>query len=232
MRWSIRTAPPNPENANTHVRGSEGLTKAHINHGGIYRPRDGQVCIDTSLSHSASYLPWPDNVLHKALEEAYPQMQWLIMAGLYLGQREQDDIKLLWSHYDGVKIAVLQQKTGKCRWIEAHPRLKEVLDGIPRTAATIFTTQRGQVWTGSNMQHQIQKHMKDIGFPGYSRHGLRKNAVIGLLEAGCTTHEVMSATGQTEQMVAHYALQVSQKKMAASAIDKLARADGTGTKGR
>ena len=51
-------------------------------------------------------------------------------------------------------------------------------------------------------------------------HGLRKSAVVTLLEAGCTTAEVQAITGQSMQMVEHYTKQVSQKKLAASAILK------------
>lgn len=36
-------------------------------------------------------------------------------------------------------------------------------------------------------------------------HGLRKNAVNALLEAGCTIAEVSAITGQTHQVVEHYA---------------------------
>jgi len=37
--------------------------------------------------------------------------------------------------------------------------------------------------------------MKKTGHEGYSRHGLRKNATIELLEAGCTPDEVKAITG-------------------------------------
>jgi hypothetical protein len=36
-------------------------------------------------------------------------------------------------------------------------------------------------------------------------HGLRKSAVVMLLEAGATEGEVAAVTGQSMQMVAHYA---------------------------
>ena len=51
-------------------------------------------------------------------------------------------------------------------------------------------------------------------------HGLRKSAVVFLLEAGCTDAEVSSITGQSRQMVEHYAKQVNQKKLAAAAVLK------------
>lgn len=51
-------------------------------------------------------------------------------------------------------------------------------------------------------------------------HGLRKSAVVFLLEAGCTVPEVSAITGQSHQMVEHYAKEVNQKKLAAAAILK------------
>ncbi len=61
-------------------------------------------------------------------------------------------------------------------------------------------------------------------------HGLRKSAVVMLLEAGCTTAETQAITGQTMEMIEHYARQVNQKKLAASAILKWQRAERTRTR--
>ena len=58
-------------------------------------------------------------------------------------------------------------------------------------------------------------------------HGLRKSAVVTLLEAGCTDAEVAAITGQSRQMVEHYSRQVNQRKLAASAILKWENASGT-----
>jgi len=55
-------------------------------------------------------------------------------------------------------------------------------------------------------------------------HGLRKNAVNALLEAGCTIAEVSAITGQTHQVVEHYAAKVNRRKLGKSAIVKFERA--------
>jgi hypothetical protein len=47
-------------------------------------------------------------------------------------------------------------------------------------------------------------------------HGLRKSAVVFLLEAGCTDAEVSAITGLAE----HYAKQVNHRRLAAAAILK------------
>ena len=51
-------------------------------------------------------------------------------------------------------------------------------------------------------------------------HGLRKSAVVFLLEAGCTDAEVAAITGQSRDMVEHYAREVNQRRLAASAVLK------------
>jgi hypothetical protein len=59
--------------------------------------------------------------------------------------------------------------------------------------------------------------------------GLRKSAVVFLLEAGCTEAETAAITGQSRDMVEHYAKQVNQKRFAAAAILKWEAADAART---
>lgn len=179
-------------------------------------------CVDVEplYQREEGYKPWPDNVIQFALEEAYPELRWAIAFGLCLGQRGQDDIRMLWSKYDGELIAVRQQKTGTELWIPVPDFLREIIKTIPRRAAVILTTRTGRPWTPNNLQHEISKLLATVGFYGYSRHGLRKNAVNELLEAGCTQDEVSSITGQTPQTIAHYARRVNKKLLARSAMAK------------
>ena len=60
-------------------------------------------------------------------------------------------------------------------------------------------------------------------------HGLRKSAVVFLLEAGCSDAETASITGQSRDMVEHYAKQVNQRRLAAAAILKWEAADAART---
>jgi len=52
-------------------------------------------------------------------------------------------------------------------------------------------------------------------------HGLRKNAVNALLLAGCTIAEVGSITGQSMQVIEHYAARVNNRKLGEAAILKM-----------
>lgn len=58
-------------------------------------------------------------------------------------------------------------------------------------------------------------------------HGLRKSAVAMLLEAGCTDAEVAAIIGQSRGMIAHYSIQVNQRKLALAAILKWEAANGS-----
>ena len=51
-------------------------------------------------------------------------------------------------------------------------------------------------------------------------HGLRKSAVVMMLEAGGTDAEVSGITGQSRKMVEHYARMVNQERLAAAMILK------------
>jgi hypothetical protein len=52
-------------------------------------------------------------------------------------------------------------------------------------------------------------------------HGLRKNAVIMLLEADCTEKEVDKIVGMSAQMIDHYAKRVSARRLDIAARKKL-----------
>jgi hypothetical protein len=52
-------------------------------------------------------------------------------------------------------------------------------------------------------------------------HGLRKNAVIMLLEVGCTEDQVSAIVGMSPAMVRHYAKEVSKFRLARSAMKLL-----------
>jgi integrase len=118
----------------------------------------------------------------------------------------------------GGMLAVKQEKTGKRLQIPVHRDLRPILDTIPRRL-TILTSSEGRPWTKSGFKATWRKHKpKAVLKLGLVFHGLRKAAVVMLLEAGCTDAEVAAITGQSRQMIEHYARQVNQEKLARSAI--------------
>ena len=130
-------------------------------------------------------------------------------------------------------IQVRQEKTGKHLAIRGHQRLLEILSNMPRVSVRILTSTRGTPWTQDGFRASWQKALGGplaaIRDAGLVFHGLRKSAVVTLLEAGCTDAEVSAITGQSRQMVEHYSRQVNQKRLASAAILKWERADSGST---
>jgi len=157
-----------------------------------------------------------------------PSWMWQATAlALYTGQRQGDVLEMTWSAVTGGLIRVHQEKTGKHLVIPAHQRLLAVLAEVPRSSVRILTSTRGTPWTKDGFRASWQKaltgDLAPIREANLVFHGLRKSAVVTLLEAGCSDAEVAAITGQSRQMIEHYAKQVNQQKLAASAILKWER---------
>lgn len=185
------------------------------------------------LKGGEGYAPWSwEHILHFRQHVSKPELWWAAALALYSGQRQSDDIAMLWSDCADGLMSVVQEKTGKKLRIAMHRDLRKVLSEIPRRATSILTNSRGRPWTGDGFRTSWGKELdRDVMLPlreaGLVFHGLRKSAVVFLLEAGCTDAEVSAITGQSRAMVEHYARQVNQKRLAAAAVLKWeAVADG------
>lgn len=179
------------------------------------------------FSIGEGYAPWPWNVIEAVKQELLNgrvDLWWTIALSLYTGQRKADVLQMRWNAINASGLlAVRQGKTGKSLLIPIHRDLQAVLDTIPRAAVTILTSAEGKPWDpkGEGFNTSFQKHMPAIlRERGLVFHGLRKSAVVTLLEAGCTDAEVAAITGQSRQMVEHYSRQVNQEKLARSAMRK------------
>lgn len=172
------------------------------------------------LKSGHGYEPWPLEIIDQVRATLRPDL-WVVAAlALYTGQRQADVLAMRWDAITGAGgLAVRQKKTGKVLLIPLHRELRALLDTLPRTAVTIATTTQGRPWSTSGFRAVWQDHrphiLKDRGLVF---HGLRKSAVVMLLEAGCTTAEVAAITGQSMQMVEHYAKGINQQRLAQSAM--------------
>ena len=153
---------------------------------------------------------------------------WQAVAlALYTGQRQGDVLAMTRAKIKNGLIEVRQEKTGRCLVIPAHQRLLAVIETMQGSSVQLLTNTRGRPWTKSGFKASWQKALRGPLAPIKEArlvfHGLRKSAVVTLLEVGCTTAEVQAITGQSMQMIEHYAKQVNQKALAASAILKWER---------
>jgi integrase len=167
------------------------------------------------------YEPWPWEAINILREAAPVELWWVTALALFTGQRQGDVLQMKWSDVrDGV-VSVIQEKTGVRVWVPIHRTLAKILAEVPRRSIYIATNSHGAPWTQDGFRTSWGRRLERMELPGrLVFHGLRKSAVVMLLEAGCTTAEVASITGQSFEMVEHYAKQVSQRKLAAAAIAK------------
>lgn len=187
--------------------------------------RDDNPCKHVRmLKTGEGYSPWTwEQIAHFRENVSKPELWHAAALALYSGQRQADCLAMVWTDIPGGSVSVVQQKTGKKVRVPMHRDLQSVLADIPKRAVTILSNTRGLSWTtdgfksswGKELDRPVMEPLRGLVF-----HGLRKSAVVFLLEAGCTDAEVSAITGQSRQMVEHYAKQVNQDKLAAAAVLK------------
>ncbi len=173
-----------------------------------------------SLAKLGSHEPWPEPLLEAALTSDNDRLRLAVHLLYYTGQRIGDVMAMRWSDVRNGAIILKQQKTGKPLRIPIHSALEVELSSARKAGITILTRQDGHKLTASRLRQELKEFADALGFD-IVPHGLRKNAVNSLLEAGCTIAEVASITGQSFQIVEQYARRVDQHRLGNAAIFKL-----------
>jgi len=164
--------------------------------------------------------PWPSGLLEEALKADHDRTRLAVHLLYFTGQRIGDVCKMRWSDITDGAISIVQEKRGKEGWIPLLSELQAELDRTPKRGMTIMVNHLGRPISHNIIRKELKKFTADRGVETVP-HGLRKNAVIAFLEAGCTPHEVAAITGQTIPMVMHYAQRINQRQQASAAVLKL-----------
>lgn len=180
-----------------------------------YMPRN--PCEGIESIKGGEHQPWPPHVVEAAKAADDDTTRLLVHLLLYTGQRIGDVLAMRWSDVVGDHISVRQSKTGKPLVIRMHRALRAELDGIAKHGLMICTDAVGRPLKAPAARYKLQKFAGGLG-EKVVPHGLRKNAVIGLLEAGCTIAETSAISGQTLRMVEHYAKARDQQRLGDAAI--------------
>lgn len=178
------------------------------------------VAKEIELLEMGEHEPWPLNLLEMALEDKAIRLPVAML--YYIGQRIGDTVKIGPGNLEEGAFVVKQEKTGVTVHVPPHRHLLEIIKEDAAEGATYLTNEWGKPVTDSGIRQRIQKWALDKGYKVVP-HGLRKNAVNSLLEAGCTVAEVMSITGQDMQTVEHYAKRRDNRHLAREAIGKFER---------
>lgn len=161
---------------------------------------------------------WPEVLVEEGLKDAQVGMAVALL--LFTGQRINEVVRMSWSDIRGDHMRVRVQKTNRQIDVAILPELAEMLQRTPKLAPTILTNANGRPWTQSGLRQKLQDWAKGRGHKVVP-HGLRKNAVNALFEAGCTAAEVAGITDQSIGMLEHYSKGVNRLTLGRAAVVKL-----------
>ncbi|MGU9981550.1 integrase [Phreatobacter sp. HK31-P] len=183
------------------------------------------------IADSVPYEPWPDWAIKTFFACAPTHFHLPVISALYTGQRSVDVMKMVRPAKDATEIDVFAQKTGVYVPILIHADYRAMIaDLCPADAAAMHLKGDGEPWTLSSFKREWQRlfngtypgrtpeekerraELRRIKEAGLVFHGLRKNAVILLREAGIETGMVSIIVGMSEAMVNHYAAKADTRR--------------------
>ncbi|WP_245944926.1 hypothetical protein [Pelagibacterium lacus] len=188
--------------------------------------------------------PWPEWAFDILFEHAPFNMLLPAVSAYFTGQRQSDVLRMSRMKADEGVISVTAQKTGETVWIPVHSQYRPWLTRAEQmyVAANEQRAAGGRAAVVSGALHlgvkglpyqtadgfrsEWQRMMSGKPFERFREerivfHGLRKNAVINLLEVGCTEAEVGSITNMSPEMVRHYGRDVQKRRLAVNAMRRL-----------
>jgi integrase len=167
---------------------------------------------------SKPHKEWPEELLEEALAD--PQVGMPVALFFFTGQRINEVVKMGSHHLHGDYMDVYVQKTKNFIRVAILPELADMLAKHEFGDLTILTNANGRPWTTGGLRSKLQGWAKARGHKVVP-HGLRKNAVNALFEAGCTAAEVSGITDQSIAMLEHYAKGRNKLKLGRAAVVKL-----------
>ncbi|MBX3562578.1 MAG: tyrosine-type recombinase/integrase [Sphingomonas sp.] len=165
------------------------------------------------------HAPWPQYILAAALAADDERVRVSAALLYFTAQRIGDVCRLRWTDIREGVIELRQQKTGIELKIRVHRELAAILDALPRRGFTVLSQPNGRAYAVGSVRMLLQGFAAEHGAKVVP-HGLRKNAVNAMLENECSAAETAAITGQSLQMVEHYARDRDQKKLGEGAILK------------
>jgi integrase len=165
-----------------------------------------------------SHKVWPPELCTAMEAHESPQVVRAYYLLRYTGQRRIDVARMKASQFDGTAVELFQVKTGTYIWAPAHRTLREHL---AETGIEGGLRHGRGPYTAKSLGNLVCNACAELGFPGFSPHGLRHLAGAALAEAGATVDEIMSVLGHTTDKSARiYVRQASRKVMAKNAMNK------------
>lgn len=163
---------------------------------------------------------WDDVEIEAFKKRAKPHVRRAMMVLLYTGLRVTDATNL---KRDAIKQGVVRlrtQKTDTPVVIPVHSELKVELErNLPVESIWLISGAYGQQMNRNSMHTMLKREFKRLGIDDApTTHGLRKNAVVCLIEAGAEPRQIQAITGQSLAMIEHYGREYSRDHLAHQAI--------------
>lgn len=178
--------------------------------------------LDIEPLEMGEHEPWPAWLLEKALESDDDRVRLSVHLLYFTALRIGDVVALRWQDVRGGFLHVVPQKTSRHRIqlvIPLHNRLVAELARHERGIGTIIPGEKGRPLHQQTLRDHLQTWAAELGLKVVP-HGLRKNAVNALLEAGCSAAETAAISGQSLRMVEYYAKMRAQGALAEAAVYK------------
>lgn len=167
------------------------------------------------------FLPWPEWAWEILVEHAPFNLLFPAVSALFTGQRQGDVLLMKRPRDAETSIEVRAQKTDSTVWVPIHSAYRPWIDKAPKgDALQMHLGVKGMPYeTTDGFRADWQRLMNTEPFKRFRAerlvfHGIRKNAVINLLEVGCTETQVGSICNMSEEMVRHYGREVRVKILA------------------
>ncbi len=172
--------------------------------------------------------PWPDWAFVTLVENAPFNLLLPAISALFTGQRQTDVLQMTRPRAKDTLMEVRAQKTKNTVWIPIHSAYRAWIEKAPQAdSVQLHLGVRGLPYqTADGFRAEWQRMMDTEPFKRFREerivfHGLRKNAVINLLEVGCTEAQVGAIVNMSEQMVRHYGTEVSSRALARDGMQLL-----------
>lgn len=170
---------------------------------------------------------WPATMLERFREEAPlgSRARTIFELCIGTGQRIGDVLNMRESRIEDGGIHVKQGKRGKELWVPFTASLQEALDARPALRVQpidpfLVSDHRGRQVSYRAASHAVMQVRKEIGAEAYDIHGLRYTTIAELAGLGLSDEAIMAVSGQSKEMVAHYAGKVRQRTRARQAQEK------------
>lgn len=182
-------------------------------------------CDDVEVPQMGEHDPWPDAILAAGLAAEDHDVRLLVHMLYFTAQRIGDVVRMTWGNFTDGRVRITTGKTKRPLDMPQHDDLKAELARAARRGDTVLSKD-GKPMKEAAARYILQKFTAGLGHETVP-HGLRKNAINALLEAGCSIAETAAISQQSLQMVEHYAKKRNQAKLADAAVSRWQNASRT-----